>query len=1585
MSNNSVTFGVIFTADGKVASAETDRLRQSTEAYTKALKDATAGLENGKQIEQNLIALRNEHIQKINQQASALQALKGHTAELIRNYQETGSVSGKAFDDAATGANKSAFATAGAKRELMVLGHEAMTGNFSRMPGSFLVLAERMSMTTALFNPMTLGAIGLGAAAVGVAVAIHKGHEEMVAMDNALLVTNNYAGLTRGGMESLATSMASSGQITIGTSKEIVTALVSSGRIGSEAIRTVARLTSDFARATGGDIDKIAPEMIKLFSDPLRGAEELNKQMHFLTVADIEHIATLTRLGEVQEAQLFLAEKVTEHMPKEEKNVGTLIRAYRLLAGTVSEVVDSLKKIGAETSIEAQLKNKQGEIAALEKYGAPQSVIENRKKEAMALMDVYVAQQKVNSAKANEAAASENQLNAQRLIKQSTTYRIFALEQERRNIVANGLVDEENGLRAIDKNRKIYEIDKEIESLRRSIGAEGRQRTQEEIAYQTKLSEITLKTGADEIETQYKLGKITVQQRDELLLDNQLEVNFVKQLYEEQMANVKGLTAAEKQRHVDKLNELQAEGAAAAKAGINKGLVDEKKFYDDIRKAVDALGNTEIGALDKAISAQRLHNAEIGKTADQIALAKQEAEDFGTTQLEVEADALRAAAATVVMSQEYKDIYTARANALDIEIAKRKQLAGLLGEASVLEANAAATKKITEDWNHLTDDVSRSLADAIMNGGHHGADLLKRYFSTLVLTPTINAIMAPFTNAIGGALGANVAGPAGGGLIGGGLSGLYGSFAGSGFGQAVGLSAPVEGVAGGVIGTEMTALGTALPYVAAGLVIANALGLFGKGGGPQQGQYGTVGAKGYTPEFTYSGGDTLGNQALAQSAYNQVAALYLAAGKSITDLAINQGGKLDPQGTAAALGYRQISVGGQTIGSAGWDNPAFQGAHDDAKGLATYLGKLTSAEIEQIAAAIDDPKLSDAIGKLKANFGDLADAMPAYLTAQAAQKGLLESLKTETEKLADAHQVLATVGIPETVDGLKALVSGLDLTNQADQDRLSAIIGVKGAFDLVQQSLTATGETAVDTARSLADIASERKSLQDQYDSLTMSSTELLAKQRAGIDASNQALFDQVQNILAANAATEQATQDAKELKAAQDQLAATNRGWQDQLDVLTGKETARSLALRDATDGSTQAIMRQVYAMQDQKAAADAAAAALLKAQQDQQKIYDTALSDVTRAQGNLLNAYQREVDVKKQLISTWHEYATSLLSFKQSLLLGDLSPLSPQQKYAQSLASFQDVSTRAKLGDETAVKALQGVAQEYLTASRAYNASSDQYSADFAAVQSALTLTAGVADRQANIAQLELNALTDQVSALITINNSVLGVGDAITALAAAMSVLNATPAATPAGNVPIGQWVENGQGTKYYRSGAGAAAVMNADGSTVLHGINGLSMGGVEVHAALMAAADAGNAQAIYDAAKAWGVSLSDINKIGGAPANTAEDWARAHGLPVFHSGIDPVPATGFALLERGERVISARNNSGSNVDVAAKIDALIAEFGRLRKEQQRQAEEQIKASREGTQGVVVELGKNTAAVETAAKESRDKLEHLIEIAA
>lgn len=406
------------------------------------------------------------------------------------------------------------------------------------------------------------------------------------------------------------------------------------------------------------------------------------------------------------------------------------------------------------------------------------------------------------------------------------------------------------------------------------------------------------------------------------------------------------------------------------------------------------------------------------------------------------------------------------------------------------QITAQNLKKQAEEWKKFTDQVEQSLTDALMAGFNSGKsfgqsfiDSLKHSLETAALKIVVQAIVSPVMGAMGQASGLAGAVGSGGNMLSGmsSLGSAFGSSAGQGL---IGLSNATGIESIGDFGASMIAgegvggaIATAAPWVAGAAVIADALGLFGKRGGPQSGQYGSIGSGGYSSSFTMSGGDSLGNQALASSAYGQAAALYAMAGKDASGLSINQGYKLDPKGTAAGLAYRDIVVNGKAITGGNFDGnngAQWTGSHDDAAGAANYLGKLGNSEILALVKAIGDPALEATVGKLAANFADLNKAIGQYATAQAQQKALSFALMSQDEQkaaaLRDAHAALEStfgslgIGIPATAEAFRKIVDSLDLTTQAGQSELQALDGVGKAFLLVAASASTAAEQLIDLA-----------------------------------------------------------------------------------------------------------------------------------------------------------------------------------------------------------------------------------------------------------------------------------------------------------------------------------------------------------------------------------------------------------------------------------------------------------------------------------------------------------------------------------------
>jgi hypothetical protein len=170
-----------------------------------------------------------------------------------------------------------------------------------------------------------------------------------------------------------------------------------------------------------------------------------------------------------------------------------------------------------------------------------------------------------------------------------------------------------------------------------------------------------------------------------------------------------------------------------------------------------------------------------------------------------------------------------------------------------------------------------------------------------------------------------------------------------------------------------------------------------------------------------------------------------------------------------------------------------------------------------------------------------------------------------------------------------------------------------------------------------------------------------------------------------------------------------------------------------------------------------------------------------VETARGNLRAAYRREAAEIEATAKKWESFAASLKKWRDDIMAGPMSPIPASSQADLAASRYQDVLNRAKLGDEEAIAELQSVAGQQLTVAKDTAATAEDYARSALRTLNEVRSVEDVATRHADIARQQLEALTAQVSQLITINESVLSVEEAINALAAAQRAA-ATAAAAP-----------------------------------------------------------------------------------------------------------------------------------------------------------------------------------------------------------
>lgn len=342
------------------------------------------------------------------------------------------------------------------------------------------------------------------------------------------------------------------------------------------------------------------------------------------------------------------------------------------------------------------------------------------------------------------------------------------------------------------------------------------------------------------------------------------------------------------------------------------------------------------------------------------------------------------------------------------------------------------------------------------------------------------------------------------------------------------------------------------------------------------------------------------------------------------------------------------------------------GLPDWASGMLDRLGDAPS--LDQLAATVAQinatqaalvsmgevmPQLSglteSAVNSLLASFGSV-DQLSA--SAQSYYENFYSQAERSARTTEQVGEALDKLGLsmPGTREAYRALVEAQDLTTESGQQTYAALLKLSPAFasvvaetqaltDAVDESAAAIAKAAEEMAeagrRALASLAEDQGSLLVELlnaqgngaEASALERQQALARITAGLSETdkaaataaydyNQALRDQITALLAATDAqksAEAAAKQAADAAIAQAQARAqaiASEGYGLETRLLQAQGDTQALRDRElaALDNSNRAILEHIFALEDKKAADDAAAKSVLEASQSQQRAVEDA-----------------------------------------------------------------------------------------------------------------------------------------------------------------------------------------------------------------------------------------------------------------------------------------------------------------------------------------------------------------------------------------
>jgi hypothetical protein len=217
---------------------------------------------------------------------------------------------GKGFEAFNRGANSAAHASTGVRRELIVLAHEMAMGNYTRLSGSLMVMAERMGnagvagkILSAVMSPLGLAFIAVAGAVALVTIDLVQAAQRMKDFTQASEAGGQRAGVSAAGFVSMAKAIERSTGSTFKDAQIALTELAKGGQVSGQSFIRAGEDAIEFARISHTSADQVAGEFSKMGDDVAGFAAKWSKEHGGITADTMRLIEQLQREGRTAEAQ----------------------------------------------------------------------------------------------------------------------------------------------------------------------------------------------------------------------------------------------------------------------------------------------------------------------------------------------------------------------------------------------------------------------------------------------------------------------------------------------------------------------------------------------------------------------------------------------------------------------------------------------------------------------------------------------------------------------------------------------------------------------------------------------------------------------------------------------------------------------------------------------------------------------------------------------------------------------------------------------------------------------------------------------------------------------------------------------------------------------------------------------------------------------------------------------------------------------------------------------------------------------------------------------------------------------------------
>lgn len=195
-----------------------------------------------------------------------------------------------------------------------------------------------------LFTPLTVGA-GAAAAYFGaMGLAAYQAADDLDKLRDALTLTGKYSGVTEDSFQKLANTLSGITKTSLGTTKEALMEVISSGQFTGTSISAVTQAIITYSQIAGVSATEAAQKLKGGLNGTAEGAKALNKEMNFLTLEQYKQIEALEKSNKKQEAAQVVAVALNTKLEQQRRELGLLESAWKSVTTAMSNYWDKFKE-----------------------------------------------------------------------------------------------------------------------------------------------------------------------------------------------------------------------------------------------------------------------------------------------------------------------------------------------------------------------------------------------------------------------------------------------------------------------------------------------------------------------------------------------------------------------------------------------------------------------------------------------------------------------------------------------------------------------------------------------------------------------------------------------------------------------------------------------------------------------------------------------------------------------------------------------------------------------------------------------------------------------------------------------------------------------------------------------------------------------------------------------------------------------------------------------------------------------------------------------------------------------------------------